>query len=662
MNSASRIALAFGFAAVAGLSLYLLAPDHVPSAAGKAPEAARPVETAPAPAIPMTGGQGKVEVQERKLAGDDWKQGVQGRVLAPGGVPCAEAEVFLLPSASASAIETFLKKQKGEVVPPAGSGRTGADGRFRLGCAASERPLDLCVVSAGFPELYYRSLRIAPEEWVETGDLMLTAGVVVQGQVVQEGTLVPVAEAQVFLQSTNAMYSLLAAPGRERGLPAVTDRSGFFRYTAAPRDTTVTLTAEAKGFAKVTRLNLALQPDAVNEFRLELPVGLSIAGLVHDRNGNPIAGVDITATAISNKVPQQGQAKSAADGRFELAGLREGPYRLAAIAARFEAKQEPCVFAGDEQVDLVLGDSGAARVRVLGRNGRAIQDFTLSLKRWFPDQAQIGNVIEFRDRRITPRDFDGDTALVAGLPNGQYVFQVAAADHARTLSAPFIVLAGGDVPVVVVQMTLGGTIVGRVVDERGTPVAGATVSTCLNGSAGIMDSPLWDFVEQVMRDRITQAKAATDARGRFRLQQLGYGDYMLRVVHPDFCEGAAADLKIADDGEIDAGELALARGALVHGTCSVAGRPAGQVKVLVAPPDGAALSSRSFTANAVSDGEGGYRLLKRVPPGTWQICAFREGGQGDIFAQLMDRRQTARELVILPGQAQSQQDFQLAAR
>src|SRR5262249_12056190 len=121
---------------------------------------------------------------------------------------------------------------------------------------------------------------------------------------------------------------------------------------------------------------------------------------------------------------------------------------------------------------------------------------------------------------------------------------------------------------------------------------------------------------------------------------------------------------------LDVGTVTLCRGAIVEGTCSVGGQPAGQIKVQIGPPEGQKPETDSqgrpkmyFSASATSDSEGRYRLLKRVPPGVYRLYASRQAGtDNDIFSQMMDMKETARELRIGRGQEQSTQAFELHAR
>ncbi|MFM1873910.1 MAG: hypothetical protein RL398_3332, partial [Planctomycetota bacterium] len=365
--------------------------------------------------------------------------------------------------------------------------------------------------------------------------------------------------------------------------------------------------------------------------------------------------------------------------------LREGPYQLLTNSGQHEESKVSPILAGETEVKIVMQPRAYAKLRVLGAAGEPVRAYKLALKRYFPNNPLgIGNVPEFSERRITPADYDGEWAVIRGLPIGEFVFQITDKDHAKTLSPSFTVTAGGQPPEVDAKLTLGAILVGKVVDDRGQPVAGATVTTDMNGGFQADGGGFFEIFRSFLPEKHTKAQVTTDRQGGFKITKLAYADYMVRVNHPDFCEGAAADISLANEGQIhDVGTLTLNRGAIVEGMTLVGGQAAGQVKVTVTTPppampqgmergvieQGSNMAQPSavkpgmlFSATVISQGDGTFRLLKRVPPGTYKVHASRQSGDNNPFNMLLDMKQTEQTLTIGVGQDRAQITFNLERR
>jgi hypothetical protein len=172
---------------------------------------------------------------------------------------------------------------------------------------------------------------------------------------------------------------------------------------------------------------------------------------------------------------------------------------------------------------------------------------------------------------------------------------------------------------------------------------------------------IFEMFRTMMPEKHTTSTTRTDAQGRFKLSKLAFADYMIRASHPDYCEGTAIDLKLEGEGQsVDAGVITLALGAVVEGTATIAGQPAGQVKITISTPmtaenlpqpgQPAKPAKPLFNATVQTDNDGRFRLLKRVPPGKYKATAQRPSAGGDPFGALLDIRETEREILVAPGQ------------
>ncbi|MCA8953554.1 MAG: carboxypeptidase regulatory-like domain-containing protein, partial [Planctomycetes bacterium] len=421
----------------------------------------------------------------------------------------------------------------------------------------------------------------------------------------------------------------------------------------------------------------------INDVLLEISKGQPIAGVVVDPSGEPLGNVKVTAQGLSQKTPQTETATTGADGVFEFPSLREGPYTLTAMNSSHAEAKTPPVLTGDLEVKVVMVERPWVKLHVVGSRGEEIKAYRVSLKRYFPNNPLgIGNVPEFRDRSITPADYPsslgGRWAAIRGIPAGEFVFQIEDRLHAKSLSEPFTVREGGDPVEVNAQLTLGAAIIGRVVDDAGQPVAGALVSTDMN-NAFQGDGGIFELFKSMIPERHTKQQKRTEKNGSFRFDKLAFADYMVRVGHPDFCEGRHLDITLAKEGEIvDVGTIQLSRGTILEGYTTITGQAAGQIKVTVSVPpedqqamtqqaqgqgrDGVSVMAQMFSASVISDNDGHYKLLKRVPPGRYKVYAARGAGDNNPFNILLDMRETEKIIDLRAGQDRLQLDFDLPSR
>ncbi|MCR9245474.1 MAG: carboxypeptidase regulatory-like domain-containing protein [bacterium] len=607
----------------------------------------------------------------------DAPQGIKGRVLGPNGDPAGDVPVFLMPNMIDDPIKVFLTRRAGRVTPPVASGVTAADGTFALGAHEPGKTYDLRVVSELHPQLVHDGIELGEDDWYDTGDLRLQAGIRVTGRVIDEVTRAGIPGAVVYLEDARQTHRLLPTPGNERGSVATTDADGGFVFDNGAPQGLVTLTAEAEGFAAAILSNQTLPQSGSQVFTLEIARGRPLAGIVVDTNGDPLPGVQVTAQGLSVKAPQTDKITTGQDGTFHFPSLRDGPYELRTLSAGFGEAKSPPTLAGELDVKLVLQPRPWVKLKVFTARGKPIKAYRISLKRYFPNQPlSIGNVPEFSDRSINPSDypseFGGEWAVIRGLPPGEFVFQIRERNHAKSLSASFVVRADQEPAEVEATLTMGGTIVGTVVDDRGQPVRGAVVVTDMNNALAGSGGALLPFLKQMIPAQHSKAQVRTDKLGRFKLTKLAFAEYMVRTSHPDFCVGKAMDISIREANQtIDLGAIELVRGTTIEGFTTIAGAAAGQIKVVLSsntepvgePHKDRRLDPRAiFAATAISANDGRYRLLERVPPGEYKIHAQRPGESSNLFNALFDIRETERTITIRAGQDHLKLDFALPVR
>ncbi len=207
------------------------------------------------------------------------------------------------------------------------------------------------------------------------------------------------------------------------------------------------------------------------------PAGLGrIAGTVRDQRGRPLVGVQVTAmppTDLSQVVAGRplriaGAAVSGPDGRYRIPGLRLQPHTVTATAAGFDPGHRESVSPqrdarAAEDVDLSLVEGGATlRGTVRDVGGGAIAG------------ARVMAVNTGRDlSRVIQAITAPDGGYVLHLQaRGRYVFVAEASGYAQQ-RLPAESTIGDRTRDIVLHPA--ARVTGRVLDEGGAGVAGATV-------------------------------------------------------------------------------------------------------------------------------------------------------------------------------------------
>lgn len=437
-----------------------------PPAAGAltlAPAAQRSSEPPPAPALVIT-----------------------GRILDPLGRPLPGAGVLLVADRNDAWTKhwTFVR-QGPEAVPT--HVRSGADGRFVLG--ADELP------AGGTPRLVVHhdsaATLVRPCSGLragrlDVGDLQLEPGASVRGRVL-DAARAPLADVDVTFSDLPGG----ADPRDEDETRLVfcarrTLADGRFLATGL-RCVPTALRAELRTpqvwLRPAVLRDLPLAAGApLDVGDLVLEEGGVIAGSVRDDTGALVAGANVSASRRGDWQTfdeadglWRTQARSDAQGVFRLTGLQPGLYDLDCSARGLAWAYADEVPLGTPDVQLVMPRCGSLLVRLRDEFGAPLEG--AELKATLPRK--------HKTRPWSDAQFEVASGAAAGLAPGAYRIRgagpleteidVRAAGH-----VPQVVLAPGVGPgqehELVVTLRLAVALSGRVVDDAGAPVAGASVS------------------------------------------------------------------------------------------------------------------------------------------------------------------------------------------
>ncbi|MBL8750257.1 MAG: carboxypeptidase regulatory-like domain-containing protein [Planctomycetes bacterium] len=666
MKSRATICVALVAAGAAVWALSRRAPEAPPPPPPTPPHEAE-AEPEDARAVPQAAPSTARELAQElpPATGLSPAQGWRGVVLDEANRPLPAVAVHLLESPSNDPLAVALVAERRLSPAPLATIRTASDGTFALGLPVTQdRVYELFFVAANRAPTRVTGLRLLSDQWFDLGIVVVGTGTVLRGRVEIAGSGAPVPSAMVTVETGTTFVdaALRALPDGERSLSTTVDAHGRYELLV-PRVGTVRVTAMAPGFARAVRTGLDLGTQPLPDVDFALPAGLTIRGRVHERNGAGVASARIEAWPEQAALPPL-VATSDADGWFNVQNLAPGRYRLRVSARSFVATERLEVEAGRTDLLIAIARRSSLRLRVLAPGGTLVRDYQLAVRRFLADRdGHLAYVPDVPDRRVALRG-ETERATIDDLPNGTFVFQVAAEGFATTFSEPVDLAAaeGGDGVVRELDVTLsaGATIRGHVMDAFGRPLTGATVTTAAEGADP--DSPLWRVLAGAAPERITPRTATTDADGRFELPRLSFGQYQLEVRHPDACLARQNGIVLDAEGVRTIAPIRLVRGAEVSGRVTIGGRTAAQAKILLTTPSNAASRGSAFRLEAIADADGFFRMPRRVPPGMYELRAAAldtTSPEAQPFRQMQQLQRSAVPLSVGDGQERVERDLDI---
>jgi uncharacterized GH25 family protein len=593
-------------------------------------------------------------------------QGPQGaRKLAYGAIegivvdrandrPIAEATVSLLNARPASIEDLHLLR--GEEPPrPVQKAVTDEKGTFRFEQLDPNKDWSLVVSHARYLTYSTDSTIPVPEGGAWTEKIALELGQTLSGSVRDAQTHQPVPGA------TLSVDSGFAAQTRKRTQTRIetqTDANGVyvFNNVGATVGQSKTLTVSAPGYATQVHPNFALvnfgeapthfknrQPPPGLEPRqqdFELEPGKQIAGKVVGPEQRGIAGIELEAMSQTGQIVSSGWGKSGANGEFLIEGLAEGIYTVRVTATQYDASPLQRVEAGDTNVLIELFEQASVSGRVLDESGRGLSNFVVKARASNDVSKAFGAVVAQRQVRGAK---DGHFEL-KGVPEGSYVIEALAEGYSSSFSDTLTATQGLETSDVVVRMSKGGSLSGRVVSSYdGAPITGAEVSTQDND---YIDGQIWDLFASLEPTASTKAKVFTDAEGRFSIELMTPGLYQVQVKIRGHSPMAIKDVLVVDGQETAMPPIRLIRGAVIRGTVLGPGSEAqAGATVQLTPADFGFNGHRE----ARTDGSGRF-VIDNAEPGSYQLSATRPlSGASNPFGAIADMKQSQIEVALEDG-------------
>ena len=593
---------------------------------------------------------------------------IRGMVAQVDGTPIKGAEISLIRRAGGMSflLESLQMADEGAPAFPERKATSDAAGRFRF---ASLEPGDewLMVVT----HKSYAKTEVGPIDVPASGGIdelvTLRSGLVLYGRILAAVSRAPIEGAMVVVDSPLAAMLPSSRKSRARQ-EVITNRRGEYAFSnigAGQR----TLTISAEGYA--TRFISNFGNEIRNEINAKRPVvqfrrnmgkraaeleqvakepleknyelefGQRLAGRVVGPDLAGIENVHVNAVNQAGSAGSRGEAVTLEDGEFVIEDLGAGVYTLFAEAEGFESTPLQRVEVGRTDIEMVLARQGGVKGTVVdAKTSKPVTGFKIRVRTLHPRNLSWGGVVGKR----TVRDQRDGAFAIDGISEGDYVVEGSARGYASSFSEPFRVDQGIQTRNIVVRLTKGGTIKGKVFDAyTGDPIVGAKVETKENN---FVDSEIMFLLGSMGSTATTITHTTTNKDGEYILSLLTPDTYQVRIEKGGFTTEIVNDVKAGDGAITDMGSFRIRRGAVVTGT--VFG-PTGD------PLAGANVVMRSTEPNSFISYDGrtdahGLFTLRNAQAGNYKLSASRPpGASSNPFEAVVDINNSEIEVAIVDG-------------
>lgn len=518
--------------------------------------------------------------------------GIRGRVIGADGRPAVAALVL---------VRGADPRTREPAALPSATVTTDAEGRFQVSELDPAVAYRLQVQSSDGAVGGRRGVTVFRHLVMDVGDIALRRGGTIAGRVVAD-TGVPIAAARVEFS------------GGDNPDPVIADAKGRFQSVVlAPGRYNVS--ARAAGFAheQVVMLEL-LEGDELRDVRLTMTAAARIEGRVIDAHDIGLADVEIFANRservqdpFSQASRQTQSARSDAAGRFVFDTLAAGKYSLDVSAPGLRAASVVAEAGSGVPVDIrVESATGVAGVVIDASTGAGLPGCVVRLL-WRPrwNRGQDGFQSFWRDLEAETKA-DGSFALAIN-QNGTFCAEATLDDgFAPGRSEPFEIEDGQSVNGLVIRMDATRGVMVRVTDPAAAPVAQARVRIDRAAVAAVARM----FNRNA--DPASPGTRLTDADGVVRLPGTAPGVFRVVVQHQAFAPAVIEEVQVIAGAAAPELEVRLGPGGSIEG----------HVRNDLAQVEPArrviASDARGLSGEAVSDGEGRYRI-DRLAPGRYAV-------------------------------------------
>lgn len=385
-----------------------------------------------------------------------------GRVLDPDGNPVPDCPIRLFVTWN----ERYDGRNAWEDQATAGRGIiTDEWGQFEIAGIETRSWAWYVVRTAmeGVPDAWSRTVKIRGVDDRATADIRLGYGTSLVGVVTDEDEN-PIGGARV--QVTPEGY------WSSRGNQAIvtgTDEYGQFEV-AGLTEGRYTVMIDARGYSRGWKGGIRIRDGiAPADLTFTLVAGQPLAGVVRDKQGEPLAGVRVDAWARGG----HGHAMTDSNGVFVMESVPKGPWRMRATLEGYATWNKNDVSlesdGGEDGIEISLAEQAVVFGQIVeASTGEPVRGFRLTFSKEDTERRRRRTVY---NRHVNDRD----GRFRVQLPNQTCRLDVQAPGYVGHTIEAVTFEAGVEGEPLRIELRKGGSIEGYVRDEQGNPLAGVTI-------------------------------------------------------------------------------------------------------------------------------------------------------------------------------------------
>lgn len=551
-----------------------------------------------------------------------------GVVRNPQAKPVAGAEITL---STANTGDLFFVNEPIDTSKDI-TQRTDSAGRFAFRNIEPRERYRVVVKHPEYTRYEDTSIPVGDSGTFEEPPITLTQGATLTGHIRDEGGNM-VGDATIHLDGMIFQGSVSVAPDR---MTTKSNREGAYTLVNVAKGQR-TLTVMATGYGTITVNGLVFDREGAVTRDVSLKVGEMICGRVVDDKAQGIQNAHVTALGFSStQQSARGDTVTDAKGDFCLEDLTPGPYNVMAVAKGYRSDRALRVETGTNNVTLeMVREPNVGGQVVDAATNAPITAFTVRLRFFYGPglPTAAGDISQSFNH-------PNGEFLLEGVPQSEYVVEAQAPGYAPSFSNNFTLSAGKSVSGIVVRMTHGGSMSGRVIDAAGKPIARARITTHDNEW---VDDDFAMILGNEYPTNTTAAETRSGEDGSFTLGNLGSENYQIVVQAVGCTRLTKTNIQVVDGADTKLGDLTLPRGGTLRGTVfDPAGKPLAGAQITLGAVDGATPERYS-----TKSGDDGKFLITNISPRTYLLSASRSGALGaNPFEQVIDTRNSEKRVVI----------------